>query len=186
MAGKNRTGIVVNIVLILVAIVYGYFLLKVTLFRGASYGLIANFETTGVRAVNFDPFIGFGKENPFTADVVKGHIKSEIYANLILLIPLGILFQTINRGRRAFLKSVAWVCLTSFFIELLQYIFALGIMDIDDLILNTAGGMIGAAIFVVMEKLSSYQTAKSIVAGAGLFMSVLIILMFFIGVKLPF
>ena len=39
------------------------------------------------------------------------------------------------------------IALISLGVEILQYIFALGVADIDDLILNTIGGFIGIILF---------------------------------------
>ena len=39
------------------------------------------------------------------------------------------------------------IALISLVVEILQYIFALGVADIDDLILNTIGGFIGIILF---------------------------------------
>lgn len=40
----------------------------------------------------------------------------------------------------------------SLFIEVVQYVFALGATDVDDIILNLIGGFIGLIIFKIAEK----------------------------------
>jgi glycopeptide antibiotics resistance protein len=37
-------------------------------------------------------------------------------------------------------------------IEILQYIFATGALDINDIILNTVSGLIGVLIFAIIKK----------------------------------
>jgi glycopeptide antibiotics resistance protein len=76
-----------------------------------------------------------------------------IGGNLLLLLPLGIFLPSMWVKMRSFLKTVIMGALTSLIIELLQYALAyLGYgwgraTDIDDLILNTLGVMIGYLIF---------------------------------------
>ena len=41
----------------------------------------------------------------------------------------------------------------SLFIEVVQYVFALGATDVDDIILNLIGGFIGLIIFKIAEKI---------------------------------
>ena len=48
---KNTGKTFINIFLIITIIFYGYFLLKVTLFKGGLYGM----EATGIRSLNLDP-----------------------------------------------------------------------------------------------------------------------------------
>jgi glycopeptide antibiotics resistance protein len=79
------------------------------------------------------------------------HALENIIGNLILLIPLGILLPCIFRSARSF-KSVLTTCLIcSSSIELIQFflrqIGTFRTVDIDDLILNTIGGMLGWLIY---------------------------------------
>ncbi len=43
--------------------------------------------------------------------------------------------------------------MTSITIESLQFAFSVGAMDIDDVILNTSGGMVGYGLFRIMKQL---------------------------------
>ena len=56
------------------------------------------------------------------------------------------------------LVNTVCVALISAVVEVLQYIFAVGSADIDDVILNTVGGLIGVSLFRVMELLLKDQT----------------------------
>ncbi|MDU0479447.1 VanZ family protein [Staphylococcus chromogenes] len=66
-----------------------------------------------------------------------------IFGNMVLFIPLGMLAYMLLRDvkRTALLGFVV-----SAAIEAAQYIFALGVTDTDDLILNTAGAALGAGL----------------------------------------
>ncbi|HEX5152086.1 MAG TPA: VanZ family protein [Parafilimonas sp.] len=66
--------------------------------------------------------------------------------NLLGFVPLGIFIPLLFRRLRIFPAVVAVVFLISLGYELIQLSTGLGIFDIDDLILNTTGGIIGFII----------------------------------------
>lgn len=79
------------------------------------------------------------------------HALENIIGNLILLIPLGILLPCLFRSCRNF-QSVLAICIfCSFSIELIQFVLrqfgTFRTVDIDDLILNTMGGMFGWLVY---------------------------------------
>lgn len=69
------------------------------------------------------------------------------FGNLIVFIPLGYLLPLIFRkkGNMALVSTITF--LFSLTLESLQYILAIGSADIDDIILNTLGGIIGYLIY---------------------------------------
>lgn len=80
-----------------------------------------------------------------------------ILGNIILFIPMGIYFYLLNK-RKSFFKNTLIICLVSIGIETLQYIFRVGIFDIDDIILNTFGGAVGYLISIGLIKV--FETQK--------------------------
>lgn len=100
------------------------------------------------RAVNLIPlrtilqFLHGEGPNPF----------EQLIGNLLLFLPLGFLLQAFGRkisrlARAAIIVGVPLLC------EILQFVFALGSSDIDDVLLNAAGAYIGAGICILLEKL---------------------------------
>ena len=67
---------------------------------------------------------------------------NNILGNIVVLIPLGI-YSAVLRKNKGFLLSLFGVFSISFLFELLQFVFARGASDIDDIILNCVGGLIG-------------------------------------------
>lgn len=63
--------------------------------------------------------------------------------NLVLFVPLGLLAYQLLRDVR---RTAALGLAISLCIEVLQFVFALGISDTDDLLLNTFGALIGALL----------------------------------------
>jgi len=103
-----------------------------------------------IRAVNFVPF-------RFITDyfVDKRPLGMEnIAGNILLFIPMGIFLSMKEKScaQKMLLLIGSSVC-----IEVLQFVFARGVSDIDDVILNSFGGLVG----IIFYRLSSILGAKS-------------------------
>lgn len=72
-----------------------------------------------------------------------------LMGNLVMLFPLGILLPCLFRRLDRLWKVVIVVTVTVILIELAQLIFRVGVVDIDDLILNLSGAMIGYAVLKI-------------------------------------
>lgn len=87
-------------------------------------------------------------------DVYDGWIVN-IIGNITMFIPVGIVwpvcFKELNTWGKAFLAGAGF----TLFIEITQLPFYERCSDVDDLILNSLGAAIGAAIFFGIKKLSS-------------------------------
>lgn len=70
--------------------------------------------------------------------------------NVLLFLPLGLLVPMIFAKADQVLRIIAISFLLSFIIETLQY-FAGRSMDINDMLLNTAGGLVGWLIFRLLR-----------------------------------
>ena len=73
--------------------------------------------------------------------------------NVIGFIPFGFILPIINRRTRSLLQIGLLSFQLSLAIEVAQLIFKVGSFDVDDLLLNTAGGIIGYVIFYLCNKL---------------------------------
>jgi glycopeptide antibiotics resistance protein len=72
-----------------------------------------------------------------------------IAGNIVGFIPLGILFPLLFVGLRRLWRTVLMVFLVSLGFEVTQLVTGIGIFDIDDLILNVSGGIIGYLLIVL-------------------------------------
>jgi glycopeptide antibiotics resistance protein len=74
------------------------------------------------------------------------------FGNILLFFPLGILislfFVSVNRFTQVMYLSI----FVSFSIEITQYITTLGVFDVDDVILNTLGSILGFSILLFVRK----------------------------------
>jgi glycopeptide antibiotics resistance protein len=77
----------------------------------------------------------------------------EILLNALVFVPMGV-YVAILFKKWAAVKSILFFALSSFVLEAIQYITALGAFDITDIINNTLGGTFGLFLFKILEKLS--------------------------------
>jgi len=92
------------------------------------------------RSINLIPFDMIAEQD-FTLNV---------WGNILMFIPLGLYFADFLK-KFSFWKLLGCIMGTSLAIEIIQYIFKRGVSDIDDLLLNTAGGVIGIIIYLVCK-----------------------------------
>ena len=126
---RKKEIIIPNKALTAIYSIYTFFLISITLLKGSLPGRHYNF-------IPFKSFLDFSEVNINIAIL-------NIATNLLMLLPIGIILQLWLK-RLSF--SLLIVFLTSLGIEVLQFIFKKGVLDIDDLILNTFGGLMGILI----------------------------------------
>jgi glycopeptide antibiotics resistance protein len=98
-----------------------------------------------------------------------------VFGNIVTFIPLGIYFTLFRKDKRLS-ANMLFVFLTSLSIEVIQFVFGLGASDIDDIILNCLGGLIGFLIYRVLalllksdEKVRTAVTLFSAIVGLPIF-----------------
>ncbi len=103
----------------------------------------------------------------------------EVVANVLIFVPLGI-YIAMLKGRWSFVGRILPVIGTSVTFETLQYIFAIGVTDITDVLTNTLGGATGIGIHTALTKLLRRRTngvvniaAAALTTGALLFFAFL-------------
>ncbi|MGI5825407.1 MAG: VanZ family protein [Bacillota bacterium] len=107
---------------------------------------------SGVRSLNLIPFGG--------SAIVNGRVDiSEILDNVLIFLPFG-LYICMLKPDWSFGKRLLPVLGTSLFLEVMQYILAVGSSDITDLITNTLGGVLGIVLFMLLAKIFKNKTLK--------------------------
>ena len=119
-----------------IALVYLFVLAKLVIFK---YG-IGSME----RSFSVMPF-------QFVLDMQAGGMDisvmlKNVLGNIGVFIPLGILLPVFFQKNRVSITILEGF-LISLIIEVLQYVLKMGILDVDDMLLNTAGVAIGAVLF---------------------------------------
>ena len=81
-----------------------------------------------------------------------------IAGNIAAFIPFGLFVMPVSNRRINFLEAVILTFNVSLCVEIIQLVTKVGSFDVDDLFLNTIGGMIGAGIYVVYAIIERKRT----------------------------
>ncbi len=76
-------------------------------------------------------------------------VLMNVFGNVLLFLPFGFLLPTLFGRVRGLAKTTLTGFFFSLLVEVLQLISRLGCFDVDDLILNTMGAMVGFLLFAV-------------------------------------
>ncbi len=75
-----------------------------------------------------------------------------IAGNVLAFMPFGFLIPRLRERRTNMFLAGLFSLELSFSVELLQLIFKLGCFDVDDLLLNTIGGILGYLLYLVFRR----------------------------------
>lgn len=107
-------------------------------------------KRTEFQSVNLVPFLSI--MNYLNGDMLaRAFAANNIIGNIALFIPLGVYITLLNGNKKASV-NVCIIALVSVIVEIAQYLFKVGATDIDDVILNTLGGLLGILIFKLIYK----------------------------------
>ncbi len=139
--GKNRPFPWKKAILTMLLAGWAVLLLYVTVFQGSFGG--------GARWLNLQPFLMLREAlNRFTPQTWLN-----LLINLLPFVPLGILLPLLFPKTEKWYGILAAGLGTALAMELLQYVTAEGICDIDDLILDTMGTMLGWSFLMLVLSL---------------------------------
>jgi glycopeptide antibiotics resistance protein len=103
------------------------------------------------------PYVGGGalrqiKFVPFASSAGAGaSAPSEVVGNVVLFVPFG-LYVGLLAPSWPWWKAVGAAAGASLFLELAQYVLAVGRSDITDVIVNTAGGAVGIGLLALARR----------------------------------
>lgn len=89
-----------------------------------------------------------------------GKLSWDAFGNMLMFIPLGVIFSLFAKKPSALLAGF-YCFATSLGIELFQYIFSTGAVDVDDVILNTIGGLIGIFLYHIIKNFCQRKSAST-------------------------
>lgn len=131
--------------------VYTILVIMVLLFKIPAGMDIFNSDRTRfeMQLVPFKTIIEYASQvHSFTDWFIKN-----LVCNIVMFMPYGLLIPYIMKSKRVFLIVCIIGTFFSGLIEIIQYIFAIGKFDIDDIILNLLGTILGYACYIVIEKI---------------------------------
>ncbi len=130
-----------RVIIDILFVIYILILFRITVLRS---GIGANELFSG--KINFIPFADL-------IDTFKKSSASFIYlflGNILWFVPFGFYLRKIKKCKILTVITLGF-CL-SLSIEIMQYIFGTGVNEIDDLMLNTVGALVGAGIAHLIDK----------------------------------
>ena len=116
--------------------VYLLFLVWLILFK-LQVNLPRFLALTDVRTLNLVPFARTGG-------------NGQMLLNLLAFVPLGWFLRKV--GQLSVGKSLLAILATTLVFETLQYSFAIGASDINDVLMNTLGGLLGIGLYQLLGK----------------------------------
>ena len=80
------------------------------------------------------------------------HSFYNLAGNILIFMPAGFFIPILWKHRRGFVFTTCVTLGMSMLVEMLQLILRVGSFDVDDLILNTLGGILGYLLLILIEK----------------------------------
>ncbi len=114
--------------------------------------------------------------------VLHGRIDfGEAIANVLIFVPFGVYTGILFKGWNAWKKALLFFAF-GFLTEAFQFIFRIGAFDINDIITNVLGAMLGLMLFYLVQRLFKsalkLQQFVNVMAATGtIFMVILLILL---------
>lgn len=141
--------------------VYLLILLWLVLFKfSVNLSAVLDYHT---RSLNLIPF----------ATVSRDNLRETIY-NFVVFIPFGLLLS-VNLKRTSFWRMLAFVFVFSLAVETIQFVFAIGVTDITDVITNTSGGFVGLLLYALTNKYVDNKKLDRSITLAGTILLILVI-----------
>lgn len=86
----------------------------------------------------------------FSNDIISSSFAwNNLLGNIVIFIPLGIYLPMLKRNK-SILANTLIITLVSISVEIAQFIFCVGVADIDDVILNSIGGLFGTILWKIL------------------------------------
>lgn len=145
---KKQTAKRVRVVSGLLFLMY-LFLLIYFLFFAESYGRSGGEEYR----YNVIPFREIRRYLLYPHLLGPYAVLTNLIGNVVGFLPFGAILPVLKRNMRSFWKILLLSFEFSAMIEVTQLLTRLGSFDVDDIILNTAGGVLGYGVFCVCNRL---------------------------------
>ena len=109
-------------------------------------------QLTRIDAINMVPFHSI-REN-----LRYGHspVFWDMLYNMVMFVPFGIVYCYYQKNFCIY-KAIGLSFLTTFLIEASQFVFKTGVVDIDDLMINTMGSLVGIFLYIVLRKILQWK-----------------------------
>ena len=79
-------------------------------------------------------------------------VISNLFGNIVIFMPFGFLVPILGRKKRNFWFTSLLSFALSLTVECIQLVTRTGCFDVDDIFLNTIGGMLGYLVYALMQR----------------------------------
>lgn len=117
------------------------------------------------RSLNLIPFASIADYLGGPA-AVRRFAFANLAGNILAFVPLGAYLTFLRRRARSW-SNVLIVASVSVAVEILQWVLAVGTSDVDDVILNCVGGLIGVLTVVGLRRALRFEVLRTVVAVAS-------------------
>jgi len=112
---------------------------------------------------------------PFVAGAGTGASRPlEVVANVLLFVPFGV-YLGLLAPRWSWWRAAALFAASSLGLEVAQYVLAVGSSDVSDVIANTAGGLVGFGLLVVVRRRLGARTTPALTRACAIGTAVLVV-----------
>jgi glycopeptide antibiotics resistance protein len=118
-------------------------------YRQAAYEI----NTSGAHPYNIIPFKTISNYIKASSHINQDIWISNLFGNVLAFLPMGFFLPLLFRRFNGFWQTAGAVFLATSSVEVLQFVTRVGSFDVDDIILNTAGGIIGYLLFAMVFRI---------------------------------
>lgn len=98
---------------------------------------------------NLKPFTEIQRYLQYGPKIGYFSVALNLFGNVLCFMPLGFVLPILTNRRWGMIRITIISALSSAFVEILQLVSKLGSCDVDDIILNTCGGILGYILFLI-------------------------------------
>ena len=142
MKKRKRIRIVSRICFVIYMIVLVYFLLL-----SDGFGRSEGYSQYRYNLMPFQEILRFIR---YHAYIDFSSVVINLLGNVVDFMPFGALIRWVIDRKTRWFSAVGYTFLFSLCVELLQLVAKVGVFDVDDLILNTAGGLFGFWVYYLL------------------------------------
>ncbi|MFP5113571.1 VanZ family protein [Bacillaceae bacterium C204] len=157
----KKTKLMNRIIVLALFVFYIYALFKVILFKFGSIDIKMLLDLLQRNLSNLDRILHKLKLSNFipfktifnTIQSPSIHDLINLFGNILIFMPFGVFLLLLSKNKGISLKDTLVLSLSlSLCLECLQFVLFIGSFDVDDLILNTSGGLLGYCAFKLYGK----------------------------------
>lgn len=168
-----------------VFICYILFLFKLLFLSRVSLLDLFNSQRALDRSINIIPFYSIKEYISSNIATIKKFAFSNLVGNIVIFIPLGTYLSLFKNNKRI-ITNLLFIFIVSLFVEIIQGLLGIGTSDIDDIILNSLGGLVGILVykFLVFILRDEKKVRVSITILSAIGLPVLLYLLFMVRLRL--